>query len=195
MGFGDCSTGSITEATQPCVMVNGLERNLYILPSLAYNRATVVKDTDEIYIRSITLLAASGDEAFKFTMLSGQVKRAMAGERGDDSRVKYPPTIVIKLEDNAVNQLTIDALANNECVIILEQKQKGTNKNAAFVVYGSTAGLLALPTMEDDNNEITVTFTNLDTSKESHDHVFFSTGTGDTYDADVTALEALRTPA
>jgi len=195
MAFGEC-TGVMTDLAPICNVPKGLEQTVYILSRSAFNSAAVTYDTTGIYINGITLLAASGDRAYRAQQIPNMTKRAIESAIGDDGRIEFTPTITIQTPSDAAGVLVAEFLQNNEVVVFVEQKFKGTLNNAAFAAIGVTAGLKALPSIAEGSNEIIIPLAPSDNAKETVLSYFYTTNeAADTLAADRASLEALLTPA
>lgn len=194
MSLEDCSIDNVKDISMPCAVVKGLERSGFFYDRSEFLQATgVTYDTTEMYLK--TFVMPVGAEGYKFTLQPGQVKRAVAGAASDAGETNFVPTITIQEENNATGNLNVASLAGREWIVIVEQKEKGTDNLAAFEVHGLKAGLKATaPAIEEGMNKWTVPLTNMDDSQETAPHIFFTTDeTSDSYIADLAYLEATLT--
>lgn len=192
-----CDSVEMTDSDIPCDVIAGMERDMYVIPFDDWKTATLTwNDATEKYLNAIVL--ASGKQAYKVRNQPSQIGAKVNSQISDAKTLEYTTEITGYLTNDTNGKITAQYLGTNEVVVIAEQKYKGTLKNEAFQVFGTTGGLRATQAQDSATNKnlLVMTFATQEGVMESKPPVTFTTDeTADTYTADKAYLEALLTPA
>lgn len=193
----------LSDITIQCEMTDGYESLGYIVPRSDIDYAAIKRgytDDDIKYGNNVITQIAlkDGKKGFYIAQLKNAFADTTASLNVGDYRSTFNNTVSFKLFGTGPKAAEIvGALANDEYVVILEQKEKGVNGEAAFRVFGITNGLTATATDQNQYDEsigagwsITMEETG---ASDAATYLFISTGTdvAPSYEATVQAIKTM----
>lgn len=152
--------GSIDNIGVNCSLQSGFENLGYIVPrsdidyaSIKYGYTASGADDDQTdYPNTVVteLALKSGKKGNYIAQLKNAFSGSATSFESGDFRNTFTNTLQFKVFDNSPRTAEIlNGLANGEYVIILEQKEKGTDGSSAYRIFGLENGLVATAV---DNN-------------------------------------------